>query len=187
MNTCKLAELDSLLSEALQSVTIRSGPSHQLSFEQYRQLLERCRSVFDPQRSGWVSAFRPEITQIEAKERVLEFVNRELENYVRDGRILSATIAFAGGLSSGSPVEDVLRNLLRRALVDGPSRAAQAFLDCTTNSSCNFYQFFLLTGVLTRARASFRNASAQLLRINLAFLGVIRNSDCHRLSCGSRA
>ncbi len=147
MNTCKLAELDSLLSEALQSVTIRSGPSHQLSFEQYRQLLERCRSVFDPERSGWVSEFRPEITQIEAKERVLEFVNRELENYVRDGRILSATIAFAGGLSSGSPVEDVLRNLLRRALVDGPSRAAQAFLDCTTNSSCNFYQFFLLTGV----------------------------------------
>ena len=31
-------------------------------------------------------------------------------------------------------------------------------------------------------RASFRNTSAQLLRISFAFLGVIRNSDCHRLS-----
>ena len=33
-----------------------------------------------------------------------------------------------------------------------------------------------------RGRASFRNTCAQLLRISLAFLGVIRNSDCHRLS-----
>ena len=31
-------------------------------------------------------------------------------------------------------------------------------------------------------RASFRNTCAQLLRISLAFLGVIRNSDCHKLS-----
>ena len=29
-------------------------------------------------------------------------------------------------------------------------------------------------------RASFRNTSAQLLRISFAFLGVIRNSDCQR-------
>jgi hypothetical protein len=35
--------------------------------------------------------------------------------------------------------------------------------------------------------ASFRNTSAQLLCINLAFFGVTRNSDCHRLSCGSFA
>ena len=48
---------------------------------------------------------------------------------------------------AGSLVEDVLQNLLRRAIVDGPSNAAQAFVDCTTSSSCHFYKFFLLTGV----------------------------------------
>ena len=147
VNTSKIVELESLLSAALRSVTIRRGQSEQLSPAQFRQLLQRCREVYDPARSLWVSLFRPEISQIEVKEKVLGFVNRELGNYVRDGRIHSATIAFSGGLTSGSPVEDVLQNLLRRAIVDGPSDAAQAFVDCTTNSSCNFYKFFLLTGV----------------------------------------
>ena len=147
LNMSKIVELEKLLSAALRSVTIRRGQSVKLSPAQFRQLLQRCRKVYDPAHSPWVSMFRPEISRIDVKERVLEFVNRKLGKYVRDGRIHSATIAFSGGQNSGSPVEDVLQNLLRRAIVDGPSDAAQAFVDCTTNSSCNFYKFFLLTGV----------------------------------------
>ena len=147
MNTSKIVDLESLLSEALQSVTIRRGQSEQFNPAQYRQLLQRCRAAYDPEGSHWVSSYRPEISRIEVRERLLGFVNRELGDYVRDGRIHSATIAFAGGLGGGSPVEDVLQNLLRRAIVDGPPKAAQAFVDCTTNSSCSFYRFFLLTGV----------------------------------------
>ena len=147
VNTSKIVELESLLSEALKSVTIRRGQSEQMNLTQFRKLLQRCRAVYDPDCCRRVSLFRPEISRIEVNERVLGFVNRELGNYVRDGRIHSATIAFSGGLSSGSPVEDVLQNLLRRAMVDGPSDAAQAFVDCTANPSCNFYSFFLLTGV----------------------------------------
>ena len=147
MNTSKIVEIESLLSEALQSVRIRRGQTDELSPAQFRQFLERCRSVYDPNLRLFISSCKPEISQTEVKNRALGFVNRELGNYVRDGGIHSATIAFAGGLTSGSPVEDVLQNLLRRAIVDGPSKAAQAFIDCTTNSSCNFYQFFLLTGV----------------------------------------
>ena len=147
VNTSKIEELERLLSAALPSVTIQRGQSEQLSPAQFRQLLQRCRAVYDPDRSPLVSLFRAEIGQIDVKEKVLGFVNRELGNYVRDGRIHSATIAFSGGLTSGSPVEDVLQNLLRRAIVDGPADAAQAFVDCTTSSSCHFYRFFLLTGV----------------------------------------
>ena len=104
VNTSKIVELESLLSAALRSVTIRRGQSEQLSPAQFRQLLQRCREVYDPARSLWVSLFRPEISQIEVKEKVLGFVNRELGNYVRDGRIHSATIAFSGGLTSSHPL-----------------------------------------------------------------------------------
>ena len=147
MNTGEIVDLESLLSEALQSVTIRRGQSEQLRLAEFRQRLQRCRSVYDPNCRGWLSSFRTEISNIEVNERVLGFVNRQLANHVRNGRIHSATIAFAGGLTSGSSIEDIVQNLLRRAIVDGPSKAAEAFLDCTMNSSCNFYQFFLLTGV----------------------------------------
>ncbi len=147
MNTSKIVELESLLSEALQSVTIRHGQSEQLSPVQFRQFLQRCRSVYDPALRSLISSCRLKISQTEVKNKVLRFVNRELGNHVRDGRIYSATIAFAGGLGSGSPVEDVLQNLLKRAILDGPSEAAHAFVECTTKSSCSFYGFFLLTGV----------------------------------------
>ena len=40
-----------------------------------------------------------------------------------------------------------MRNLVTRTILDGPSIAARAFADCTTNTSCSVYRFFLLTGV----------------------------------------
>ena len=147
MNTSKIAELEGLLSEALATVVIQRGRSEQLSSTKYRMFLQKCRSVYDPALRGWVSSCKPEIRQNEVKEKVLGFVNRELVDYVRNGKLHSATIAFDGGMGGGSPVEDVLQNLLRSAIVDGPAEAAQAFAECTTNSSCSFYQFFLITGV----------------------------------------
>ena len=40
--------------------------------------------------------------------------------------------------------------------------------------------------LVNQGSASFRKTSAQLLSRRLAFFGVTRNWDCHRLSCGSR-
>ena len=147
MNTNEIAELEELLSEALRNLTIQRDGSGKLSVTQLRLFLQRCRTNYDPNLSRLISSCEPIISQIEVKEKVLGFVNRQLANHVRKGKIHSATIAFAGGLSSGSPIEDVVQNLLRRAIVDGPAKAAQVFADCTTNSSCNFYRFFLITGV----------------------------------------
>ena len=148
MNTSKVAELERLLSDAMHSVTVEGGGrTSGLGVPQYRQLLQACRSVYNPDRRHWVSSLQPEVRQRDVRGRLLAFVNRELGDYVRDGKIHSATIAFVGGLSSGAPIEDVLMNLLRRTIVDGPAEAARAFIDCTTGSSCNFYEFFLLSGV----------------------------------------
>ena len=147
MNSGKIAELESLLSEALPSVVIRRGDSEQLDHDAYRRTLRKCRAAYNPMLRLTVPLYCPDIGQTDLRDRVVGFVNRELADYIRDGRIHSATYAFVGGLGGGSPVEDVVRNLVRRTLVDGPAVAAQAFADCITSSSCSFYKFFLLSGI----------------------------------------
>ena len=147
MNTNEIAELEGLLSAALKNLTIRRGASETFSVPQLRLFLQKCRTNYDSNLSRLISWCKLEIIHVEVKDQLLEFVNRQLANHVRSGKIHSATIAFAGGLSSGSPIEDVAQNLLRRTVVDGPEKAAQAFDNCTTNSSCSFYEFFLITGV----------------------------------------
>ena len=140
-------DLEELLSKTLPSVVVLRGQSDQLSLGDYRARLKRCREVYDPFIRPWLSRYRPEISNPELRRELLDFVNCELADYVRDGRIHSATIAFDSGLGSGSSVDDVAVNLIKRAIVDGPTVAAQAFIDCTVNSSCSFNRYFLLSGI----------------------------------------
>ena len=147
MKRSRIAELEGLLSEALAKVIVQRGQSEQISLADYRRMLTKCRSAYEPNARIGIFLFRPEMVQSEVKERVFEFVGCELRDYIRDGRIYSATIAFAGGLGGGSPIEDVVRNLIRRTIIDGPTMAAQAFVECTLISSCKFYRFFLITGI----------------------------------------
>ena len=150
MNTNTIRDLEALLAQALQSVTIQYGQSQQMSRAQFRALLQQCRSVYSPEQRHIVESSRPEITSTVVKQKVMEIVNRELADHIRGGKIHSATKAYGGEMTRGSPVEDLLRNLLIRAIVDGPGKATQAFAECTTKSSCTFYRFFLLTGVIVQ-------------------------------------
>ena len=77
----------------------------------------------------------------------LDLIRNELEPYIKDDRIHSATRVITGGHGRGSPVKDILTNVLRRAIVDGPDAAAQAFAECVTGSSCTYYVYSVLTGI----------------------------------------
>ena len=147
MDSIRIADLESLLSEALSNVTLVRGNTSPVNPADYRDWMRRCRQVYDPAERRVVSTYRPVVVESGVAERLLRFVDEELGEFVREGRIYSATIAFQGGLGSGSTVEDVMENLLRRAIVDGPLVASQAFYDCVNGSSCTFYQFFLLSGI----------------------------------------
>ncbi len=146
MDTSRVLELEGLLSEVLPYVELRRG-TEGLSHDNYRRYMQQCRERYDPSRRMWLSLFRPDIARTDIKDKLLGFVNQELSDYIRDGRIHSATIAFVGGLGGGAPVEDVVQNLVRRAIVDGVTAAVQAFSDCVKSSPCSFYQFFLLSGM----------------------------------------
>ena len=147
MESARIQELESLLRRALPSVVIRRGSDVEMSRDAYREILLRNRAAHDVGLKHLASLCRPEILQASLKDRILGIVNGELADYARDGKIHSATIAFAGGLVSGSGVDDVALNLVRRACVDGPDVAARAFADCITGMSCRFCEFFLISGI----------------------------------------
>ena len=44
-------------------------------------------------------------------------------------------------------MEDILTNVLRKAIVDGPAAAAQAFAKCATGTFCTYYNYRVLTGI----------------------------------------
>ena len=152
MNENTIQDLGELLAEALVSVEIRNGRSNQLTVTQYRAILEKCRAVYSPSERRIVNSFQPKIVSTEVEQKVLGIIGRVLTDYVRDGLIQSATIAISSGIIPGSPVEDLLRNLLVLAIVNGPAEAADAFAKCARNSSCTFHRFFLINGVTVPKR-----------------------------------
>ncbi len=148
MDAGTIRELERLLADALTNLMVRQlGQSERLRPAQFRQLLRKCRTNYDPALSPWIYRFEPEIHTAGIEDQLLRVLNQELTDFVRDDRIHSATIAISGGRSNGEPVSKVMRNVLVRTIADGPTVAAQAFADCVNNSSCTFYRFFLITGV----------------------------------------
>ena len=67
MDANRIAELEGLLSAALETVTVRRGQSEQLSIAQFRQVLQKCRTVYDPNLRLLVSACKPEIPRSNSK------------------------------------------------------------------------------------------------------------------------
>ncbi len=132
MNVSDIDQLESLLVAALSVVEIRRGQTETWDLGQYRQGLQRCRSVYDPHLRGLLSTFRLVVAEPSVERKLTDFATVQLAPYIRDGLIHSATYALFGGLVSGSPVGYVVRNLIRRAIVDGPRQAAQAFHEAVT-------------------------------------------------------
>ena len=139
--------LEGLLAAALEKTTVKFIQDRHIDLENFKTLLTYCRTKYAPDTSRVLSAAQPEIRDSKIRGSVLEVLNSELANHIQDGKIHSATVVFAGGIASGTPVEKILRNLLIRAIADGPSNAALAFADCITHQSCKFYEFLLITGV----------------------------------------
>ena len=67
-------------------------------------------------------------------------------DYLHEDRIRSARNIFRSYDTGGAPIDFVLRNLVRRAIVDGEATSAQAFAECVNASSCSFSDFLALPG-----------------------------------------
>ena len=147
MDQNRVEELERLLAEAIPRVVIRDSKNEQISLSRYRLDLAAARESYHPRPPFLLLMMEPEIQDPNIQTQALDLIRTELEPYIRDGKIHSATMAFIGGHGGGSPVEDILTNVLRKAIVDGPAAAAQAFAKCATGTFCTYYNYRVLTGI----------------------------------------
>ena len=146
-------ELEALLGRALESVSVQHL-SDTVDLAHCRTVLQRCRTVYDPQAQLAINHIDFDFEDGEIRNELLRLIRNELSEHIRDDAIFSASSAFPSEVDhkmtpdliekKGAPIEKILRNLLRRAIVDGPETAAQAFYECSRRSSCTFYVFFRL-------------------------------------------
>ena len=148
MNPENQPVLASLLEEGLKSVTItRRGQGGSLSPRDYKLRVLRCRAWHNPSLHLDTFTFEPDIGDSAVREAVLTFLRHELGQFLHEDRTYAATYAIFGGLGSGSSIDDILKSLLKAAIVGTPQAAAGAFYDEISCGYLPFQKFFLLTGV----------------------------------------
>ena len=117
------------LQKALKSVAISRGESDSLDSRTYRQSVLRSRQVYDPLLRLQTLGYRPRIMGSGVREAILNLLRDELKEFISEDRTYSASYPILGGMGGGSLVEDILENLVRAAIVEGPEASARAFYD----------------------------------------------------------
>ena len=82
------------------------------------------------------------------KQESLDFIRSELAEYLLQDRFQSAAVILSEGRPNSAPGSIILRNLVRRAIVDGAATAAQAFADCITGTSCSYSEYYAVAGLI---------------------------------------
>ena len=91
--------------------------------------------------------YKPEIGDSVARDAVVDLLRSELKEFLYEDRTYAATYAIFGGLGNGSSIYDVLKNLIKVAIVETPQSAAKAFYDELTRGYLPYQELFLLTGI----------------------------------------
>ena len=86
----------------------------------YRQSVLRSRQVYDPLLRLQTLGYRPRIMDSGVREAILNLLRDELKEFISEDRTYSASYPILGGMGGGSLVEDILENLVRAAIVEGP-------------------------------------------------------------------
>ena len=147
MNPEHESALADLLREALSSVAITQSRSGRVSPRDYKGMVQRYRSVYDPNLRLHTFTLDIQIGNAQVNEAILNLLRTELAQFLREDRTYSATYAILGGLGSGSSTEDILKNLLKAAIVKGPEAAAGAFYSEIASGYLPYREYFLLSGV----------------------------------------
>ena len=141
------ALLEALLREALESVTITQSGAGNLAPNQYRLMVLRYRAVYSPGLLLQTFKIDTQVGNATVKETILSVLREELAQFLREDKTFVATYVIFGGRSSGSSIEDILKNLLKAAIVNGPKAAAKAFYDEVASGYLPYREFFLLSGI----------------------------------------
>ena len=156
-------KLTQLLQEALANLEIRPyGGFEGLSItpDEYKLHLQRAWSSYSKSSLWIVQHFTVDISG-ETESNLLEFIKMELDAFIHEDKILSASIFvlhrdMGGAVSKfsqtdGDPLSSFLQQLLRIAIFQGIERAASDFEKCTRETDGSFQSIVLLTGITSEA------------------------------------
>ena len=103
--------------------------------------------MYDPGLRFEVSSFRPTIAKDEIRERLLEFIRRELSAFIHEDRIQTAAGEITIGYGGGFPVEMVLDRLLEITISKGVDESVHRFEELKDNGRGTYIFASLLNGI----------------------------------------
>ena len=145
-------ELRRLLRDAIDCLDIRpkseSTPKSRLiDKDEYRIHLHRHWESYPEESSWFLMSFEPCISSYDTKSRLLDFIREELAPFIHNDRMLTASHFLIGGLSEGFPLERLLTQLLKIAIVRGTEGAVSELDRCTKDNRGFFKYLVLLEGI----------------------------------------
>ena len=149
MTVDKVDVLNELLTRAIQSIVIRDSRRGQLMDS--RQYTGSLKSHWDTHRPSTEGAlldrYAPHIVNDTVAQELIHFLTDELRQQLDDDRVQIATIEILGGMHPGIRVSDLLKQLLKVALVRGPLHTAQAFCSAVAGHPILYQKISLLNGI----------------------------------------
>ena len=151
MNPENEGNLAALLRETMNSVTVTHSRFGTIQLSEYRQMVSRYRSRYEPTLRTYVQLFDLQIQDAKTVEAILTLLSSELELFIRNDKTffasLSASTVIVVDADGVSPIERILQNLTRAAIVDGPENAAGEFYSSIARGYFLFQTYYLLTGI----------------------------------------
>ena len=106
--------------------------------------MRRYRSTYEPTLRFQVYLYDIQIQDTAIAEAILNLLRKELQQFIRDDKTFSASFAIFGGAGGGSPIKDVLKNLIKEAIVGTPENVARAFYDSVARGYMYFRTIIFL-------------------------------------------
>lgn len=144
-------ELRQLLTEAMMCLEIRRSGTEPslLPMEVYRIHLQRYWTSYSEDLG--ILSFDPHIVSETTKSKLLDFIRLEFDPFIHDDRIQSASFFILIGSTDGYPLDSLLKQLLKIAIVGGIEGAISAFDRCTKETHAPFQYIALLEGIRVKA------------------------------------
>ena len=143
-----IRQLEALLRNALNSVVVvGEEASDHMDVPSYVAHLERSMNSYDRSSRLAIGTYTPTIGDSVTRDAVMSVLREEMDPYLLNDRLQSATFALGHGRPEGYPLSRLLANLLDRSFTYGPQAAAHAFFDCIQRAYAPLYDYFLISGM----------------------------------------
>ena len=152
MNETKRQILKQLLNEAIGCLEFRSRAddlpaSPPIDIDEYGTHLNRSWVDFSEESSRFLREFNPDISNYAVKSRLLDFMRKEFSPFIHDDTILTACHFLTRLYNVGCPLQKLVEQLLKIAIVRGIDATVSEVDRCTQGSPASAQYWAILEGI----------------------------------------